>query len=137
MMMKLTRYGLAFAMAAMIAGQSVADEQVDFQIKWRKMAAYAQAVYAQYPAQKPYILHNKTPDGQGLADEVYAAIRKSGKDAVAYEGFTQGDPAGDYRFIETADVLFCGCTSSEAKAVKDAAVKQGFTGQFVHLSLPK
>jgi ABC-type branched-subunit amino acid transport system substrate-binding protein len=136
-MLKFPRCGLAFAMAAMIAGQSLADQQVDLQIKARKMIAYAQAVYAQYPAQKAYILHNKTPDGQGLADQIYEAIRKSGKDAIAYEGFTQGDPAGDYRFIETADVLFCGCTSSEAKAVKDAAVKQGFTGQFVHLSLPK
>ena len=141
MMPKLARYGLICAAVALLANQSAANEKADQAIRQQKWEAYAADIVAKYPAQKAYFIHNKTPRDQGLADTVYSALRKSGKDALLYDNFPAGDLAGiqerDWRSVEQADVVFCGCTAPEAKAVMATVTKQGFTGQFVALSEPK
>ena len=141
MIPKLARYGLVGAIAALLATPSAANEEADRAIRQRKWEAYAAEIVAKYPAQKAYFIHNKTPRDQGLADEVYAALKKSGKDAFLYDSFPAGDLAviqeKDWRSVEQADVVFCGCTAPEAKAVRATVTKQGFTGQFVALSEPQ
>ncbi|MQW86009.1 hypothetical protein [Sinorhizobium saheli] len=139
MKFKLAHYAAALALAAITTGPSAANEDADRAILQRKVEAYAQDIYAQYPAKKAYLMNNKTPRGQGAVDEVYAVIRKNGGDSIAYADFNQGDNllTQDYPSVEQADVVFCGCTAAEAKAMKAAMEKQGFKGPFVHLVLPQ
>lgn len=133
--------GLTFALASAVAGQSYADSDVDLQVRNRKMAAYGKQISDQYPAEHSYFVHNKTPVGQGLVDEVYSSLRKSGRDALVYEGFDTGRidaiAEKDWKQVEKADILFCGCTTAEGKAVKETVSRQGFTGKFVLLTLPQ
>lgn len=140
MKISLTRLGIAAILVSILSGPSLADEQADWEIRQRKAEAYAREVYAKYPAKQAYILHDKTPAGQGAADEIYQIIRNNGDDALVYKGFNLGDNLSeqDYAKIEKADVFFCGCSRDiDAANMKAAIEAQGFKGTFVHPRLPR
>lgn len=121
------------------AGPSLANEDADKALRQRKLEQYALSVAEKYPAKQAYFLNNKTVVGQGLADEVYAVLKKQGGEAVVYAGYNRGDNLSekDYQHVEKADVFFCGCTDDEAGAINAAVLRQGFRGQFVALTDPK
>ncbi|WP_454700901.1 hypothetical protein [Agrobacterium burrii] len=138
-MLKYACSAIALTITMVSAVPTFANEEADRALRQRKVEQYASAVAEKHPTKQAYILHNKTPLGQGLVDEVYAALKKQGGEAIVYDGYNRGDALGerDYKIVEKADVVFCGCTGDEATTIKAAVTKQGFTGQFVALTEPK
>jgi len=81
------------------------------------------------------VVHDKTPYGQGLADETKKAMNAKGVNEVLYEGINPGEK--DYSALIAkvkdagASVLYCGCIHTEAGLIIRQAADQSFKLQLV------
>lgn len=97
------------------------------------MISTVEKIMKDYPAEKAYLVHYKTPVSQGMADIMHVKYKDAGKSEYAYTGFNNGDDRNSMQFqgIDKSDVVFCICGDAQATEVQANATANGFTGQFV------
>jgi branched-chain amino acid transport system substrate-binding protein len=89
-----------------------------------------------FTGKKVFIVHDKTPYGRGLADEVKKAINKGGLREVAFEGINVGEK--DYSALASkikslgADVVYFGGVYTEGglilRQMRDQAINTPMIG---------
>jgi len=90
---------------------------------------------AQYPGKKIAILHDKSPYGQGIADETRKNFNKAGQTEALYDSFQKGDK--DFTALISKmkamgiDVVYVGSYHNEVGLMVKQAREQGFKAQFV------
>jgi len=90
---------------------------------------------AQYPGKKIAILHDKSPYGQGIADETRKNFNRAGQTEALYDSFQKGDK--DFTALISKmkamgiDVVYVGSYHNEVGLMVKQAREQGFKAQFV------
>jgi len=90
---------------------------------------------AQYPGKKIAILHDKSPYGQGIADETRKNLNKAGQTEALYDSFQKGDK--DFTALVSKmkqmgiDVVYVGSYHTETGLMMKQAADQGYKPQFV------
>ena len=88
-----------------------------------------------YGDKKIAILHDKSPYGQGIADETKKAYNKAGKTEALYDSFQKGDK--DFTALISKmkagniDVVYVGSYHNEVGLMVKQAREQGYKAQFV------
>ncbi len=88
-----------------------------------------------YAGKKIAILHDKSPYGQGIADETKKAYNKAGKTEALYDSFQKGDK--DFTALISKmkagniDVVYVGSYHNEVGLMVKQAREQGYKAQFV------
>lgn len=89
----------------------------------------------EYKGKKVAILHDKTPYGQGIADETKKSANKAGLTEALYDSFQKGDK--DFTAIVSKmkqmgiEVVYAGSYHTEVGLLVKQAREQGFNAQFV------
>ncbi len=88
-----------------------------------------------YKGKKVAVLHDKTPYGQGIADETKKNMNANGLQEALYDSFQKGDK--DYTALVSKmkqmaiDVVYVGSYHTETGLLLKQAREQGFNAQFV------
>jgi branched-chain amino acid transport system substrate-binding protein len=88
-----------------------------------------------YKGKKVAVLHDKTPYGQGIADETKKNMNKAGLQEALYDSFQKGDK--DFTALVSKmkqmgiDVVYAGSYHTEVGLLVKQAREQGFNAQFV------
>lgn len=88
-----------------------------------------------YKGKKVAVLHDKTPYGQGIADETKKNMNAAGMKEALYDSFQKGDK--DYTALVSKmkqmgiDVVYVGSYHTETGLLMKQAREQGFNAQFV------
>ena len=89
----------------------------------------------QYKGKKIAILHDKSPYGQGIADETRKNFNKAGQTEALYDSFQKGDK--DFTALISKmkamgiDVVYVGSYHNEVGLMVKQSREQGFKAQFV------
>lgn len=92
-------------------------------------------VAEKYKGKKVAILHDKTPYGQGIADETKKAYNAAGEKEALYDSFQKGDK--DFTALISKmkagnmDVVYVGSYHTEVGLMVKQAREQGFKAQFI------
>ncbi len=92
-------------------------------------------VAEKYKGKKVAILHDKTPYGQGIADETRKAYNAAGQKEAIYDSFQKGDK--DFTALISKmkagnmDVVYVGSYHTEVGLMVKQAREQGFKAQFI------
>ena len=92
-------------------------------------------IAANMAGKKVAIVHDKTPYGQGLADETKKALNAAGMTEVMYEGINTGD--NDFSALISkmkeagVEVIYFGGLHTEAGKIVRQAADAGLTAQFI------